>query len=206
MQDRKKSRFSIPLVAVITGVVLAAGGGAAWWAKSSLDHTAQTPTLTPSPITKEPTSAIPEAITQEQKVEICWLNPTNNNIELVSSTMTFPRSVKPDRILETAFETLLAGPKDAKYTTTIPEGTKLLDLEADKAGIHLNLSQEFVSGGGSASMSSRFAQIIYTATSLNPNDKVWIKVKGKPLESLGGEGVIVNQPMTRENFKANFTL
>jgi len=206
MQDRKKSRFSIPLVAVITGIVLAAGGGAAWWAKSSLDRAAETTISNPSPITQEETPVIPEAITQEQNIEICWLNPTNNNIELVSSTMTFQKSVKPDRILEKAFETLLAGPKDAQYTTTIPEGTKLLDLEADKTGIHLNLSQEFVSGGGSASMSSRLAQVIYTATSLNANDQVWIKVAGKPLESLGGEGVIVSQPITRENFKANFNL
>jgi spore germination protein GerM len=206
MQDHKKSRFSIPLIAVITGVILAAGGGAAWWAKSSLDRAAKTSISTPAPITQAEIPTTPEAITQEQNVEICWLNPTNNRIELASSTMTFQKSVKPERVLEKAFETLLAGPKDAQYTTTIPKGTKLLNLEVDQKGVHVNLSQEFLSGGGSASMSSRLAQVIYTATSSNGKDQVWINVDGKPLESLGGEGIIVNQPMTRENFKANFTL
>ncbi|GAB4533523.1 MAG: hypothetical protein Tsb0014_19030 [Pleurocapsa sp.] len=206
MQDRKKSYLSLPLVATVAGLILAAGGGAAWWAKHSLDRASQTSIPTPAPITKEESPSVPKPITEERSVEICWLNPTDNSIELVSSTMHFQKSVKPDRVLETAFERLLAGPKDSRYTTTIPEGTKLLGLKVAEDGIHINFSRDFVSGGGSASMSSRLAQVIYTATSTSQGDRVWINVEGKPLENLGEEGIIVNQPMTRQDFKANFTL
>ena len=207
MQDRNKNRFSLPVVAAITGIILAAGGGAAWWAKSALEREAKVSQPNSSPIVKEEVPTIPEPITQEKIVEVCWLNPTDQSIELVSNTMTFQKSVKSERVLETAFETLFANPpKGSPYTTAIPKGTKLLGLTIDKEGIHLNLSQEFVSGGGSASMSSRLAQVIYTATSSNPGERVWINIEGKPLKNLGEEGIIVSQPMTRQDFKDNFTL
>jgi spore germination protein GerM len=70
----------------------------------------------------------------------------------------------------------------------------------------VDLSQEFTAGGGSASMTGRVAQILYTATSINPNTNVWIDVEGKRLEVLGGEGLVLDQPLTRQNFEKNFDL
>ena len=206
MQDRNKNRLSITVMAAITGVILAAGGGVAWWTKSNLEQKTQNVQPVPSPIEKAETDIpAPAAITQDLMVEIYWLNPTGENIELVSQPMTFQKSVKPERVLKTALETLLAQPPaDAKYTTSIPAGTRLLGLSTDKKGIHLNLSQEFISGGGSASMSSRLAQIIYTTSTSSDNDPIWINVEGKPLEHLGEEGILVSQPMTKQKFKQNF--
>ena len=206
MQDRDKNRFSLPLVAVITGIIIAAGGGAAWWAKSALDQRNTVSKPNPAPIVEPQAPEIPEPITQERIVEICWLNPTNQTIELVSNTMSFAKSAKSERVLSTALKTLFDSSPPEPYTTAIPEGTKLLELTTDKQGIHLNLSREFTSGGGSASMSSRLAQVIYTATSSDDNNRVWISVEGEPLTNLGQEGLIINQPMTREDFQENFTL
>ena len=206
MQDRDKNRFSLPMVAVITGIIIAAGGGAAWWAKSALDQRTTVSEPNPAPIVEPQAPVIPEPITQEKIVEICWLNPTDQSIELVSNTMTFAKSAKSERVLTTALKTLFDSPPPEPYTTAIPEGTKLLEVTTDKEGIHLNLSREFTSGGGSASMSSRLAQVIYTATSSNKNGRVWIDVEGEPLTNLGQEGLIINQPMTREDFQENFTL
>lgn len=207
MQDRNKNRLSLTVMAAITGVILAAGGGVAWWTKSNLDKT-EVVQPAPDPIVgQEANPPIPEPITQEKVVQICWLNPTGDSIKLVSKTMTFQKSIEPKQILKTALETLLAEPPSSReYTTAIPPGTKLLDLSTDERGVHINLSKEFVSGGGSASMSSRLAQIIYTATSSGQSDRVWISVEGKPLENLGEEGLIVSQPMTQEKFEDNFTL
>jgi len=214
MQDHKKNRFSLAAMAAVTGIILAAGGGAAWWAKYSLKK-ANIIQSSPTPILQDETLSIPSPITQERLIEVCWLNPEGNKIQLVSKTMTFQKSVKSKRVLETAFETLFSEPPaDSGYTTAIPNGTKLLDLNTDKKGIYLNLSKEFISGGGSASMSSRLAQVIFTATSSgfdvdsssSASQKVWISIEGKPLKNLGQEGIIVNQPMTRQDFKNNFTL
>jgi spore germination protein GerM len=207
MQDNNKKRFSLPVVAAITGLILAAGGGTAWWAKLSLDEQAKVTQPNPNAIVKEETPIAPKPITQEKLVEVYWLNPQDDSIKLAANTMTFEKSVKSERVLETALETLLENPpKDSAHTTAIPTGTKLLGVSTDNQGVHVNLSQEFTAGGGSASMTSRLAQVIYTATSSSDGDKVWISVEGKPLEKLGQEGLIINQPMTREDFNNNFPL
>ncbi|MFN7850861.1 MAG: GerMN domain-containing protein, partial [Dolichospermum sp.] len=90
--------------------------------------------------------------------------------------------------------------------TTIPQGTQLLGLKAENNDIHVNLSANFTTGGGSTSMMGRVGQVVYTATSLNPKAKVYIEVNGKPLEVLGGEGVELQQPLTRESFQKNYPL
>jgi spore germination protein GerM len=97
-------------------------------------------------------------------------------------------------------------PRD-DLTSTIPKGTKLLSLKVRGDGVHVDLSPEFRSGGGSTSMIYRAAQVIYTSTSLDPNAKVFISVGGQSIDSnhpLGGEGLILQQPTTRAQFAADF--
>jgi len=48
-------------------------------------------------------------------------------------------------------------------------------------------------------MSSRVAQVLYTATSLQPNARS-VDIEGKPLEFLGGEGLLLEQ--RQESFEA----
>jgi spore germination protein GerM len=73
-------------------------------------------------------------------------------------------------------------------------------------GVHINLSKEFTMGGGTASMTARVAQVLYTATSLNPNAQVWLSIEGEPLKTLGGEGLLIEQPLTRKSFEQEFSL
>ena len=205
MQNGKQhNRFPLTWIAGIAGVIFALGG-ATWWLTSYWDQPATRDNPT---VEKSPTHSQKEPISQiQEQVAIYWLNPTGTNIELVHKTLSFPSSVTPDGILKSAFSQLLAGPSNsADYTTTIPEGTQLLALVTTEEGIKVDFSQEFVTGGGSASMTSRLAQVVYTATSLDSESKVWISVEGEPLEILGGEGITVSQPMTRQEFQEHFTL
>ncbi|WP_088893129.1 GerMN domain-containing protein [Leptolyngbya ohadii] len=191
-------RLPIGIIAGFTAIGLAIGGGVAWWNRQSAPQ-ANAPVSTavsPSPQTSP---------AQEQTVQVYWLKTNSDKIELAPAPVSVPAG-QPDTTLKAAFETMLKGSPDATLTSTVPQGTRLLGLEVKPDGVHVNLSQEFTSGGGSASMQGRLGQVIYTATAIDPNAKVWLSVEGKPLDVLGGEGLLVNQPTSRSDFEQNFNL
>lgn len=100
---------------------------------------------------------------------------------------------------------LLRGPQgpdvEAGATTTIPEGTELLGVELRGDALYVDLSSEFESGGGSMSMQMRIAQVVYTATQFPGIDSARIMLEGQEVDSIGGEGVMVNTPLTRRDFQ-----
>ena len=202
MQDQQRERIRrtpIGLIAAVAVAVLTIGGGAGWLAWNHFTTpTATTPTVAPSA-----QSIVPAT---EQKAQVYWLNTVNNKIEVVPSTIPVKDTNNKGKIIEAALNSLLLGPVDKGLATTIPKGTKLKEVSLQGDGVHIDLSKQFTTGGGSTSMTGRVAQVLYTASSLDPTTKVWLKVEGKPLEVLGGEGLELEQPMTRENFKKNFAL
>lgn len=200
MQDNdQQPRSSVGFMAGIIAAVLATGTVTTWWAVHTLTNSPdQTPAKTETPVTQSPDT--------QARGAVYWLDTSGDRLKLQSSPLTRQKSATNQEVLQTALERLLSGPESSKNETTIPADTKLLSLEVDKKGVHLNLSSEFTTGGGSASMTGRLAQLLYTATSLDKETKVWLSIDGKPLEVLGGEGLIIEQPMTRQWFEANFEL
>ncbi|MEG4396282.1 GerMN domain-containing protein [Microcoleus sp. BROC3] len=167
----------------------------------------QTPqALAPQVQTPKPSQPKPLQQTDVQTVQVYWVKDASGKFEGVPTPVALKQADKPDATLQAAFNSLLTGPKDATVSSEIPKGTKLRSLSVKNDGVYVDLSAEFTSGGGSTSMTSRLGQVIYTATSLKPNAKVWISVEGKPLELLGGEGLEVAQPSTRQSFDKNFPL
>lgn len=196
---------SLPFGAIAAGLAalgILAGGGAAWWTWNSIQSDPVSPISSQLPTETSPAPSTSE----EQTVQVYWLKTVNNEIEPVASPVTIAATDRPDVVLQAAFEKMLAGSDSPDLTSTIPEGTQLRAVDVKEDGVYVDLSKEFTSGGGSASMMGRLAQVIYTATTLNPEAQVWISVEGKPLEVLGGEGLLVDQPMTRDSFEQNFPL
>jgi spore germination protein GerM len=152
-------------------------------------------------------TATPAAIPVRENRQVYWLKVTDTGNQLVTQEITVQKADSDDRELTAVLKILLAGPSNPPDMTTIPPGTKLLDLKVDKTGIKINLSREFGTDDGPDMLIGRLAQIIYTTTTENPNAKVWIQVEGKPLELLGeGHGIEVAQPMTRKFFEQNYQL
>ncbi len=106
----------------------------------------------------------------------------------------FP-DAKTTQPLQFALSELLKGPnpeeKSQGFYSEIPKGTKLLGVKTTPAAITVDLSSQFTGGGGSTSITQRFEELKRTVKSVDTQHEVTITVEGKPLETLGGEGLEV---------------
>ncbi|MGB5975290.1 MAG: GerMN domain-containing protein [Nodosilinea sp.] len=230
MQYRNKLR-QIPL-GILVGLatlVLASGGSVAWFTWRALNPTPPVAEFPKLDLETDPMLALPEVtapitspstvetapkdpVTQPAPAEVAgqvyWLKDEGTSFALVAQPITVAAGASPTEQVSAVFSDLLSksGDPSQEAFTTIPEQTKLLSAAVKADGVHVNLSNEFQTGGGSAAMMGRLGQVIYTATAFDPAAPVWISVDGKPLTLLGGEGLEVSQPMTRSDFSEAFEL
>ncbi|MGB3494168.1 MAG: GerMN domain-containing protein [Elainellaceae cyanobacterium] len=212
---RSSRRIPLSIIAAVSAVVLAAGSGTAWWMISSNnetpappDTTSQVEPTTPDATTNPPSTNEPSQVpaAAATTAQVYLIEVAGDRFELVPSEVQIETEDAPEQVLASAFERLLSNDVESDAFSAIPTSTELLSLTIEDNGVHVNFSSDFQFGGGSASMTGRLAQVIYTASTLEPTAPVWISLDGEPLELLGGEGLIVDQPMTRAQFEENFSL
>ena len=134
------------------------------------------------------------------------LEIVDRRIQLTPKTV-YTAATSRKLALTEALEKLLAYSPALDPTTTIPTQTRLLNLDLTEDGVYVDLSPEFAEGGGSSSMIYRVAQVLYTATSIDPQTPVFLSIEGKPLNDdypLGGEGLTLDYPTTRQQFNRDF--
>lgn len=223
MEDKTtRRRPPLGILIALAAIVLSAGSATAWFTWRSL---APTEPIADFPEIDIEGEAIPEGFDppQSESIEVpdppepevaanptpqtstlYWLYLDGNEVALNPATVEVPADASATDVLQVAFANLMGGPEGEGVASGIPEDAELLALEIESDGVHVDLSQEFTFGGGSASMIGRLAQVVYTATTLEPNAPVWIDVEGEPLTLLGGEGLEVRQPITRTDVQADF--
>lgn len=201
---------------------LATAGMSLWWftTASQMENRVtpvrpQTPleqltsaTTLPKEEVSPPTHYGPVATIDPMQAETYWVEVVGNEIILIPQPVTVAVGLSKTAILEQTFTELLEGQGDMGFST-IPEGTRLLDLEVKADGVHLNLSKEFAQGGGSASMIERVGQVIFTASSIDADEPVFIAIEGQALDDqnpFGGEGLILTQPILRREFVSQYPM
>lgn len=229
--DYKDKLRQIPLgiVAGLATLVLASGGSVAWFTWRALNPTPPVaefpnldietdPMLALPEVTAPVTSGNPAATAPKDPVaqpapnevtgQVYWLRDEGTGFALVPQPIAVAADASPSEKVTAAFSDLLSksGDPSQQSFTTIPEQTQLIAASVEADGVHIDLSGDFETGGGSAAMTGRLGQVIYTATAFDPTAPVWISVDGKPLTVLGGEGLEVSQPMTRSDFDEGFGL
>ncbi len=105
--------------------------------------------------------------------------------------------------LKASIEALLKGPSEENkkngFYTEIPSGTKLLGIKETDKYIIINLNDEFQYGGGTDSIYNRLKQLIKTVSQAKVNKDIYLYLNGKQADVIGGEGVIIKQPLTKES-------
>jgi hypothetical protein len=107
-------------------------------------------------------------------------------------------------VARAAMTALLAGPTTGEggsgISTAIPDGTRLLGLTIKNGVATVDLSTEFDSGGGSASMQYRLGQVVYTLTQFSTVKSVVFQVEGETVTVFGGEGIVLDGPVARDDY------
>ena len=139
----------------------------------------------------------------QQRVSLYWLTDANSDIHYVIEEREV-RALSDAQAIAVGLNILIDGHDREQLISAIPPQTELLGAHYEGTAIHLDFSEEFASGGGATSLLGRVTQVLYTATSLAPDSQVIISVEGDPVEVLSGEGLLLEQPLTRASFSPSF--
>lgn len=127
----------------------------------------------------------------------------NDNKEEVYKPVKRKYDAKTDGTkLNFAIKNLLEGPSAKEKTkgvySEVPSGTKLLSLEEKSDKIIINVNNDFETGGGTDGLYKRLYQLIKTANR-NTSIPVYLYINGKQAEVIGGEGIMINQPLNEKS-------
>lgn len=107
-----------------------------------------------------------------------------------------------DRIPD-ALEHLFRGGGDG-YSTSIPEGISefTVSVGGDQPAnvVSVDLPAVFESGGGTMAMTTRLAQVVFTATQFEGVDSVLFMIDGEIVDVFSGEGLVLDGPQTRDDY------
>jgi immunoglobulin-like protein involved in spore germination/sporulation and spore germination protein len=108
------------------------------------------------------------------------------------------------RVGSAAIESLLEGPSESERSagveSQVPGGTQFLGLTVDKGIATVDLTSEYEAGGGTASMTMRLAQVVCTLDQFPTVKGVLFELDGRRIDVLGGEGIVVDHPLTCRNY------
>jgi germination protein M len=112
---------------------------------------------------------------------------------------------KTTGVAAAAMTALLAGPTadesgEREITSAVPTGTRLLGITIKNGIATVNLSTEFDSGGGNASMQYRLAQVVYTLTQFSTVKTVTFQIEGQTVTVFGSEGIVLDGPVGRADY------
>lgn len=103
--------------------------------------------------------------------------------------------------IDSALRELFLGPTKSEIKqgimTEIPVGTRLIKVEESDDEILIDVSSQYLIGGGSASVQLRYLQLYNTLQRIARDKKFYLHVDGKTLTTLASEGLEVTQPLSR---------
>lgn len=180
-----------------------AGALALTGACTSSTKTGQSPTTTPTTAppptttTQPPSTSLPTPMTMDVRVYFIH----GDQIAVAHRTVTATQQTATAAMTE-----LLAGPNAndsaSGLATAIPAASRLLGINISGGLATVDLTGAFASGGGTASMTDRLAQVTFTLTQFATINGVVFHLDGKAVNVFSSEGIILDHPATRAGFES----
>lgn len=148
---------------------------------------------------KEPSPESKPQILERKNIKIFLLDKSGN---MRSVYRTCDTAIE-NSCFAFAIQELINAPskweKSKGFTSEIPVGTKVLSVRESSNSIQIDLSSNFEAGGGAESTYTRIKQIIKTANA-NTNIPTYLYVNGRQANVIGGEGIMIKQPLNERSF------
>ena len=174
---------------------------------ATTDATIQTSPSSDDATTTEPTettTAVDTTASAKRFVDVYFVQGNGYAIPVATAVSSSPE------VATSAMSALIAGPTVAQKSeglySSVPVDTELLGLTIDDGIARVDLSREFEAGGGSFSMSSRLAQVVYTLTEISTIDAVEFWLEGAPVTAFSNEGLVLDGPVDRIDVMAALPL
>jgi len=165
------------------------------------------PTVELNPSTEEQTEEkqpeeAPAEAARKIYVNVFFIGQNDNKEEVYRAVKREYNEGIDGSKLRFAVLNLLKGPtakeKSRGVYTEIPQGTRLISLEETPEKASINLSGDFENGGGTDGLYKRLNQLIKTSNK-NANTAVYLYINGKQADVIGGEGIMLNQPLNERS-------
>lgn len=161
--------------------------------------------LTPVPEAQIPQEEETPAAKEEPKktekvyVTVYFIGQNANKEEVYKAVnREYDKAVDGSKI-KFAIQSLISGPKPNEKSlgvySEIPSSTRILSITESSNKVVINLNSSFENGGGTESIYKRIYQLIKTAKR-NTNKPVYLYINGNKADVIGGEGIMINQPLT----------
>jgi germination protein M len=175
------------------------GGTVSTTATSEMTTTTEPPQETTTTVASDTTTTTSTTVAKDTMTIRAYFS---RDEKMCAASRVIPET---QQVGAAAMKALLEGPtrveKQGGMVSTIPEGTTFLGLEVEDGIATVDLSKEYSSGGGSLSMMMRLAEVVFTLTQFPTVDGVSFKLDGEPIDVLGGEGIIIDHPMSRADYE-----
>lgn len=153
---------------------------------------------------EEPQIPPDEIVTPKPKTEekvyvnVFFIGQNANNEEIYRAVnREYDKSIDGSKI-KFAIQALINGPtpyeKSKGVYSEIPAETHIISINETSDKVIINLNSAFENGGGTDSLYKRLYQLIKTAKR-NTNKPVYLYIEGNKAEVIGGEGIMITQPL-----------
>ena len=141
---------------------------------------------------------------EKQFVNVYFIGKNMHNEEVYKAVKReYNKDIDGSKI-KFAIGALIRGPKFEEKNlgvyTEIPASVQVINISEAPDKVIVNLSSDFVYGGGTESLYKRLYQLIKTAK-LNSQLPVYLYIDGQRADVVGGEGIMLSQPLSNSSLE-----